>query len=198
MNKKGVSLLPSPPPPRPALFLSKPFPGVIFIHSPLFAACLTDTNLPQINSNTLISNCAFYLRSICETLHEPALSINEFVQCFLKIRCGGLWSNSVTRCKAVLSGGRLAVSPKPIPGGGFGCFRASEFSDLAVPWTKVVFTWHCTREFAALNWQWVDGLFMICRVCEFSFSQKGTVRSVPTCPGMLTYSSFLHVPVPTC
>ena len=34
---------------------------------------------------------------------------------------------------------RLAVSPKPVPGGGFGCFRASEFSDLAIP-TKVVFT----------------------------------------------------------
>ena len=38
-------------------FLSKPLPSVILIHSPLFASCLTDTNLPQMNSNTLISNC---------------------------------------------------------------------------------------------------------------------------------------------
>ena len=38
-----------------------------------------------------------------------------------------------------------ALSTKPILGGGFVCFSASEFSAeaITVP-TKVVFTWHCT------------------------------------------------------
>ena len=68
-----------------------------------------------------------------------ALSIN---QCF---KCGEPYSNSVTHCKAVLSRSRLALSTKPILGGGFVCFSPSEFSAeaITVP-TKVVFTWHCT------------------------------------------------------
>ena len=112
------------------------------ISPPLFIPCLAGTNLPQMSSDTLISVIANILFKIYLWNTTRALSIN---QCFLKIKCEGPWSNSVTHCKAVFSRSRLALSTKPILGGGFVCFSASEFSAeaITVP-TKVVFTFHCT------------------------------------------------------
>ena len=124
------------------LFLSKPFPEVILIYRSLPHLWLTQTYHKELNYS---SDCKNFLLKIDPWNTTRKSSIN---QCFLKIKSEGLWSNSVTHCKAVLSRSRyrLAVSTKPILGGGFGCFRASEFSAeaISIP-TKVVFTWHCTR-----------------------------------------------------
>ena len=156
--------------------------------------CLSDFELYSLWV-PLISVIASILFKIYLWNTSLALSIN---QCFLKIKCEGPWCNFVTHCKAVLSGSRLALSTKPILGGGFVCCRASEFSaEAELPYQPKLSSLDTAPAFG-LNWQLLDpdGV-SICRVYSLNSWEKRAVTSVPTCPRMLTYSIFLQTPVPT-